>query len=188
MAIPTPDLSAATITLRDLPRGFEKLDEADLAKLGLSDAAMAGAFSSLSQAKLRNSFVFLATGPQRIDLIMGLLLYPLSTLDKASFDFAIANPDVLFKGMASGLGTNAMQVKSTALLPGMDKFGDKSVGVTLVTGSAAASLRMDTIVMRRGQVAAVLYSMYMDGTRTDVGIDDLAGKWDSRIAATLRGY
>lgn len=186
--VPTPNLSAAVITLRDLPGGFEALDQADLARLGLSDEAMTSAFSSLSQAKLQNSFVFLATGAQRIDVIMGLLLYPLSTLDRASFDFAIANPDVLFEGIASGMGANATQVKSTAVLPGMDKFGNKSIGVTLVTGSVVAALRMDIIIMRRGSAVAVLYVMYIDGKRPAVGIAELARKWESRLAAALRGY
>ncbi len=184
-AVPTPNLAAAAITLRDLPRGFEKLDESDLVRLGLSDEAMASAFSSLSQATLQDSFVFVATGTQKIDVIMGLLLYPLTALERASFDFAIANPDALFKGIASGMGTNAMQVKSTAVLPGMDKFGNKSIGVTLAMDSVAATLRMDIVVMRRASAVAVLYVMYMDGKKPTVDIAELARKWDSRLAAAL---
>ncbi len=187
-AVPTPNLSAAALTLQDLPRGFEALDEADLAKLGISNAALARSFGSFSQAKLQDSFVFIATGTNRIDLIMGLLIHPLSTLERASFDFAMANPDTLFKGIASGMGGSAAQVKSTAVLPGMDKFGDKSAGVTLVFANAAAALRMDIVIIRRGPAVAVLYVMYLDGTQPTVGIAELAKKWDSRLAAALPAY
>jgi hypothetical protein len=187
-SIPTPNLSTAIITLRDLPTGFEAMDEADLANLNLSDISLARSFGSDSQAKSQKSFAFVATGSRRLDLIMGWLLYPLSAIDKVSYDFAIANPDLLLKEIGSGAGTSAAQVKSTAVLAGMDKFGDKSVGLTVVMGNEVAALRMDLITMRRGQVVATLYSIYLEGTGPAVGIDELAAKWDSRIAAALGGY
>lgn len=187
-AVPMPNLSTATITLKDLPPGFEALDQADVSKLGLSDTAMAGAFGSPSQAKLQNSFMFLASGSQKMDIIMGLLLYPLSALDKASFDSAIANPDTLLKGLALGMGTNATLVKSAAVLPGMDKFGDRSTGITFALANAAPALRMDVIIMRRGPVEAMLYSVYTNGTKSAVSIAELVRKWDSRLAAALSAH
>jgi hypothetical protein len=138
-ATPTPDLSAAILTLKDLPPGFEALSEADLARFGFSDASLTRTLGGFSEARPRNSFAFINSGSQKLELVFGFLLYPLSPIDRASLRFEMSKPDPLLTG--------------SVILPEMDKFGDQSIGAT----SSSPGERTDLVMVLRGPVAEVIF-------------------------------
>lgn len=184
-ATPTPNLSAAILTVQDMPPGFMAFGAPDLARFGLTDSSLALKMGPTSQAKPQNAFAFVGTGPNRVEIVFGFLVYPLTPLDQAGYDYSLANPDSFAKGMARGLVGTDVDPGSSALLPGMTKFGDKSIGGTLVIAKESANFRMDYAVIRRGQVAELIYSLYLEGTKPSIGIEELAQLLDSRVSRAL---
>ncbi len=176
----TPDMASAIITLRDLPPGFESLSSADKARINFSDDNLARSFGSLSEGRPHNSFVFVSGVSQEV--VFGFLVYPLSPLDRASFDGAFANPDSFLKGFAAGYAGSGT-IRSSEVLPGMDKFGERSLGFTMLVSSAAMSMRLDVSLVRRGSVAQVILVVYPDGKQPPIGIAELTRILDARVAA-----
>lgn len=186
-ATPTPDLSAATLTLKDLPLGFQTLSPAELQQIGFTESALARGFGTITQARPRNLAVFLNGDPQKFELIALFLLYPLSTLETAGFDLQISSPDAFCKSLGSGLAGSgtSVAIKTCSVLPGMDKFGDRSLGSSLVLTTSGIDLRTDIGVVRRGTVVEVIYAFYLDGRQPPMSISEITRILDARVAAAL---
>lgn len=182
---PTPDLSTAIVRVQDLPPGFEPVPASDLSKFNFSESAIADSFSrSGVQARPKNLFVFAKNSP-KLELIVGFILYPLSATDRAAMDASLSNPDSLLRSLAAGFANGGRATKSSSVVPGLDKFGDRSVGVTALPSMGSPQLRMDAVVARRGSVAQVVCLIYPDGSAPSVEIGPVALALDSRIATTL---
>lgn len=186
-ATSTPDLSAATLTLKDLPLGFQTLSPAELQQIGFTESAFSQSFGTLSQARPRNFAVFLNSDPQKFELIAHLLLYPLSTLETAGLDLEISRPDAFCKSLGSGLAGSGttVAIKSCSVLPGMDKFGDRSLGSSIVLSTSSIALRADIVAVRRGTVIEAVYAFYLDGTQPLIGVSEIARILDTRVAVAL---
>ena len=156
-----------------------------MARLNLSEAFFAKVFSSLSAGRPRNLFVFLRAAPS-YEQVTGVLIYPLSPLDAASIDSQITNPDSLTKAVGMWVSSGgSSRVQSSNTIPGADKFGDHSTGVSLVTASATAQLRWDVVLAHRSTCAELIYLVYIDGRQPSTSITDLARILDGRVAIAL---
>jgi hypothetical protein len=184
-APPVVDLSSAVLMGKDLPAGFQALSAADLKQLNLSESDLAQAFSGASTtARPMNFTAFLNSNPQKFQIVLSFLLYPLTTLEKAAFDLQLANPDIALQSFGAGFTSTTGGAKPS-LLPGMDKFGDKSIGFTTTMSSGGLALRMDMVIVSRGTAIEVLMSMYLDGVQPTANLADLAKILDARVAAAL---
>lgn len=182
---PTPNFSSAILTISDLPSEFQPASPADLARLNWTEASLAKAYSSFSEGRPRNLFVFLRGAPS-YEQVMGVLIYPLSPLDAASTDSLIANPGSLIKTVGAAVSSGGSgPVQSSNAILGADKFGDRSIGVSLVTSSATAQLRWDVVLAHRGAFAEQIYLVYFDGRQPSTSIVNLARILDGRLAIVL---
>jgi hypothetical protein len=170
-----------------LPSGFQALSPAELQQVGFTESALARGFGTITQARPRNLAVFLNGDPQRFELIALFLLYPLSSLETAGFDLQISNPDTFCKSLGSGLAGSGttVAIKSCRVLPGMDKFGDRSLGSSVVLTASGIDLRVDIVVVRRGTVVEVIYAFYLDGRQPPMSVSEITGILDARVVAAL---
>ncbi len=182
---PTPDLTGTTIRLQDLPPGFEPVPEADLQKYNFTEASIAQSFSQIAiQARPRNLFVFSKKTP-KVELVVGFVLYPLSSFERTIVDSSLSNPDSVLQALAAGFAIGGRSIKSSRIIPGMDKFGDRSVGVTALPSMDSPQLRMDVVVTRRGSIAEIVCLIYSDGSPPSFEIGTVALLLDSRVAISL---
>lgn len=182
---PTPNFSSAIITISDLPSGFQPASPADLARLNLSEVSEAKTFWFLGEGRPRNLFVFLRGAPS-YEEVMSVLIYPLSPMDAALIDSLIASPDRLIRAVGTGVSSGGSgSVRSSNTIPGADKFGDRSVGVSLVSSGSTVPLRWDVLLARRSAFAELIYLVYIDGRQPSTSITDLARILDGRLAIAL---
>jgi hypothetical protein len=185
-ATPTPDLLAnAVLTVADLPEGFLALSDQDLKRLNLSESDLARAFGpAFSQAQPHNFAGFVNNSPQKPEIVASFLFYPLSPLEQSLLDTYFADPEVAAKAFASGV-TDPEAKAATRVLKGMDKFGDRSFGLTTLLGSGNPKLRMDVVIVHQRTVAEFVFAVYPDSTQPPVGVGDLTRILDDRVAAAL---
>ncbi len=175
-----PDLTGAELVLSDLPEGFEEISESDLAAMNMSVEDLNASMSSgFQQATMHNFTAFLE--PSNFQMVMGMLMSPLTSMEKAGFDVILEDPDQVVKLFAGGLAGNS----EVSAIEGLDKFGDASIGVTALMPSDPISMRMDMTIVRRGEVIEMILLLYRDGKVPDVTVGDLAQILDDRLAEVL---
>jgi len=164
----------------DFPAGFTALDANSQQQIGVTPDSVAGLFQgTFSQAKPSNYFVFLNPSPDTYQLVMGTLFSPLTSKESDAFDLDLADPAKATKSFTSGLGNNA-DVLTTA-----NTLGEKSIGFTFTTQANSITLRGDLIMVRRGNVVAILLTMYQDGSKPPADLITLAGTLDGRLKTAL---
>lgn len=185
-ATPTPDpLANAILTVADLPEGFVALSGQDLKRLNLSESDLARAFGpAFSQAQPHNFAGFVNNSPQKLEIVISFLFYPLSPLEQTLLDTYFTDPEVAVKAFTSGI-TDPEAKAATRVLKGMDHFGDRSFGITTLLGGGNPKLRMDVVIVHQHSVAEFVFAIYPDNTQPPVGVGDLTQILDDRVAAGL---
>jgi len=181
---PTPamaDLSKAVLTLQDLPAGFEQLSKDDIAKLNLSEANLARTFGSVSsQAEPQSLSAFL--NASKSEIVVSLLLYPLTPLEKASIDLELDKPDDVFQSFTTGMAGTGAPKPTLKPLPGSDKVAEKSVGASVTSGD----LMIDIVVARRGAVFEMVLVLYRNGLLPLTNVVESAKILDGRVVQALK--
>lgn len=174
------DFSGATLKLSDLPAGFQELDAASQAQIGLTPENLAKSFqSAFRQAKVASMSAFLNPSPQSFEVVLSLVFHPLTQLEQASFDLELADPAKAITSFGQGFGGKAEP------LAGADKFGNASIGLTFTTASGALTLRGDMVIARRESAAMLVMVMYRDGSKAPVSAQVLCPLLDGRIKTAL---
>lgn len=182
---PTPDPASATLLLKDLPNDFIALSPADMARFNFTEENFNKSFS-MSEGRAHNLFGFVNTNPQKVAIILGFVIYPLSPLDRASFDVAITNPDAVIKSFGVGLAGKNATIKSSSLIPTADKIGERSVGVSVVfTNETNTPVQIDMTIARTGSTAQIIYAVYAGDASAPANLADLARTFDGRVKSVL---
>jgi|GEM_PF-2973157 len=177
---PVVDLSTAILRQSDFPAGFQPLSAADLQQLKLTEADLARAFAGASTARPQNFTAFMNNNP--LQIFVSFLLYPLTPLEKAALDFQLSNPDSAIKTFGAGL-TTGVTGSQVSLLPEMNQFGDQSLGMAVTASSGGFTLRMDIVIVTRGNACEILLSVYPAGQQPAAKIGDMTKILDGRVAA-----
>lgn len=186
-ATPTPGPASATILLSDLPSGFEALSSADLVRFNVTEEYIGRSFgSAFSSGQPHNLTAYIATRPS-FELILSMVVYPLSTLDRAGFDLAATTPDLMVKSFSTAVAGSTRTVKSANIIPGLDNIGDGSVGISTVIIATPTNSQVDLVMAHRGSVAQIVAVFYFEGTRPIIPVGDLARILDGRIAKAFGG-
>jgi hypothetical protein len=161
----TPQWMGAGLVLEDLPEGFQPMLEEDL--------------SSLRQGLPRDSLAFGFGDDAKSQVVMGFY-YPLPTrAEQHAFDGVLKETLDYY---ASILGATTKPKP----IPVKDDVGDARLAYTLALVKSGFKSRLDMIMFRRGEVAAVLFVFYPDGDKSSVHIVDLARLLDGRIQDTSK--
>jgi hypothetical protein len=173
-------LSTVVLLAADFPTGFSPLDVNSQQTIGVTQETVAGMFQgTFSQAKPSNYFVFLNPSPDTYQLVLGTLFSPLTPNESSAFDLDLADSAKATKSFTSGLGNNANVIDAA------NKLGEKSIGFTFTTQANTIMLRGDLVMVRRGNVVAILLTMYQDGFKPPADLLKLAGTLDDRLKTAL---
>jgi hypothetical protein len=184
-ATPLPNLSAVKLVVKDLPAGFQDVSADNLKKMNLTEEALGNAFRGIgAQARVQNVAAFQSA--PRGQVALGFLIFPLTAPEKTAVETQLASTDSALKAWGSALVGNA-GVPYAKPLAGVDKFGDKSLGLTTTTTSIGAAVRADAVMITRGGVVEVVMSFYPDGIQPALATADLAKLLDTRVATALTG-
>ncbi len=199
------DVSTALLAIGDLAPGFEAITDAELDKLGLSAEALGSRYSTSKPS--RAGYI----EPTKPTIVMHVLLYPMGTLERLAYDWLLdpkTGPDALAQFW---MGNNT-QITDLTLIPGMDKLGDRSLGVTIVSctpgfigrtsvnmqnkrypsstiGDPCASntraVRADIVMERRESALSMVAVMYPEGEQPNGDAVALAQLIDKRLLSAL---
>ncbi len=178
-ATPFVDVAAAMLSLKDLPSGFEAMSPE---VVNLMTQTMPKTTGDSASAKPRLTlFMYPAKGT----LAMHMLIYPLSPLERLGSGMMM-NPETITPFLVDGLAGNGARVKDSATLPGMDKFGELSSGLTIAAVAANnVAMRIDTVWALRGAGFSLVAIFYPESSVPAAGVGDLAKLIDDRMALLL---
>ncbi len=168
------DFGKAALSITDLPEGFEQLSEEDLANLGITKEELATAFEGkLSKATPQAFSAFI--NYTSFEVVVSMILAPLTTLEKVSFDLYLSNSNKAAKDFSSGAGAN------TSVISDFGKIGNSSVAVTFTTGAKPNILRGDVAISRRGSAGVISMVFYPDGSTPPVDLLTIAQIMDGKV-------
>jgi hypothetical protein len=110
-------------------------------------------------------------------MVAGILLKGLSESEQMDFDKTL---DQVNKNLSP-----VNPARGTSLMTGLDKFGDKSIGVLASTTIATYPLHWERVYIRKGPVVLVMYYAYDVKGPTPIQSLELARLLDSRLAKAL---
>lgn len=171
-------LSDAVLTLDDLPEGFEEGDAADF---GLEPGGLAYfvALDSSDESRIESGFAYVIETEDAFQIVAGATaLFP-SRLDRAQF---APNIPPMLDAFLFGVGLvgqnpDDMQVEELPQIV----VGDASGGVTSVVDLGGLLMRFDVALFSRGQLAAVVIAVYLDGDEPVYSLLQAAETLDQRI-------
>jgi hypothetical protein len=178
--VPMPDVSAAVLTLEDMPTGFRAMPAANVAALGLEQSRLAGAFDSLEQGRLRELMAFDLR--RTSDFAVAFLVYPLTPGERTAFDRALSGPDAGQPALWSALAEQGWSSPDRVAV--LDGVGEQAVWLTSVGSGDTAGLRLDIALARRGPVLEAVLVGYKDGDKPQVDLVATVRTLDSRLAST----
>jgi hypothetical protein len=176
------NMELAALRLGDFPAGFEVLDEASQAQLGIKPELLAQLFEGVfHQAAPVTSFAFHNTNAKPFEIVLGVVFYPLTAVEKDQLDRILANPDAMIKDFSHDFNGKSQ------LNPELNKFGNKSTGWSFTSTSGQSTLKGDMLVLRRENAAGLVMTLGVAGQPSPAAIENLAPLFDQRLRTGL-GY
>jgi hypothetical protein len=190
----TPEPSPATgapvgppasfsLAVADLPPGFRALSAAEIQQLGMTAESQAVSLRNLSEGATVTSHAVFAD-PARAHFVLVSTIGPVSTLAAAGIHLQMTYPEAMIRSMNEKKpGGGTANGTATVLLPGLDRFGDRSIGFSNVSAGSPVSLREDVVLAIRGDTFENIHSIYPSGTQPAISIADLANIVDTKVRA-----
>ena len=180
--------SAPTLTLQDLPAGFQELP----AELRPGIAAQLDIIKRvLGQQNLSLGNYFAFVNPQQLEVVLGFnTTLPNQPLALLKFDAGLRQlqqpkaRQQLVSQVEQGLKASPIGIKviEQAALPDLNNLANASAGMTLALQlQSLPSLRSDIVAFRRNQVGSLTAVFYLDGSKPAISLKDVATKLDDRI-------
>jgi hypothetical protein len=176
------DLSNVTLTLADLPSGFEVMPESLLSNFRslLEQVNTAGGFSSADMVNL--------VGYQRInypdsEFVVSFLLTPLNPLQIALFDRQLSNPDKFLRTNENALSASGFS--QFELIPGSSDLGAASIGFSCTVAAGSITIDEEVLSLRRKSVNAQIAIYYSEGTQPTADILTLGRTLDTRLETAV---
>jgi hypothetical protein len=176
--------SASTLTLQDLPSGFQELP-AQIKSLIAAQLNTIKRVLGQQNLQLDNSFSFVNQQP--LEVVLGLnATLPNQPLTLLRFDASLQQlqqPNIAKKLQeelqAVQPGINVVDYK---VLPDLNNIANSSRGITLaIKMKDIPPLRMEIVGFRRNKVGSFTAVFYLDGTQPVISVKDVATKLDDRI-------
>lgn len=179
-----PATSVNTLTLQDLPSGFQELP-AQIKPLIAAQLDTIKRVLGQQNLQLDNSFSFVNQQP--LEVVLGFSsTVPNQPLTLLRFDASLQQlqqPNIVKKFQeelqAIQPGINVVDYK---VLPDLNNIANSSKGITLaIKMPNIPALRMEMVGFRRNEVGSFTAVFYLDGTQPVISVKDVAAKLDDRI-------
>lgn len=181
---PLPDLSAATLTQADMPPDLTQMLESELEAMGINEETLARSMSSFTQARPDNLAAFANYDVDNLQVAFSCLIYPLTPMEQASFDLSLRNPELALATFGGALAQGGATTEPR-LIPGMDRLGDQSIGITTDISVQDIALKLDLGLIRRGAVVEIVMIFYLAENEPSITVQEMARILDSRVATAL---
>lgn len=176
--------SASTLTLQDLPSGFQELP-AQIKPLIAAQIDTIKRVLGQQNLQLDNSFSFVNQQPLEVVLGFSTTL-PNQPLTLLRFDASLQQleqPNIVKKFQeelqAVQPGINVVDYK---VLPDLNNIANSSRGITLaIKMQGIPPLRMEMVGFRRNKIGSFTAVFYLDGTQPVISVKDVTTKLDDRI-------
>jgi len=176
------DMGLAGLRLEDFPPGFEVLDEANQARLGLTPELLFHLFEgTFRQASPVNRFAFHTSEGGPFEVVIGVVFYPLMKPEQVELDHILADPESAMLNFSQGFGGQAQ------LAPEFSQVANAAVGWTFRSENGQARLQGEMVIFRRGEAAAIMMALYQADQKPPAGLATLAPRLDQRVNQGL-GY
>jgi hypothetical protein len=177
--------SAATLTLEDLPPGFQQLPPAFVSQL----ASQFEAFSQqLAPGNLNPENFFAFVNPATFQVVLGFTGDVPEQSEQINFDANLQKlddpqaqervVDLLTEKLKEFGG---IQIENYAPMPEMKTLADASAGMTMLVNMQGQPLRLDMASFRRNDVVAFTGVLYPNEQESVVQVGELVNKLDERI-------
>ncbi len=180
--------SAATLTLEDLPPGFQPLPPALVSQL----ASQFQAFSQqLAPGSLNPENFFAFVNPATFQVVLGFTGDVPEPSEQLNFDTNLQKLDdpqaqkqviELLTEKLQEFG--GIQIEDYASLPEMKTLADASAGMTMLVNMQGQPLRLDMASFRRNDVVAFTGVLYPNEQKSPIQVGELVNKLDDQIVKT----
>jgi hypothetical protein len=179
--VPAAHPPSFSLSVADLPEGFRALSAAEMEQMGMTAEGQAASLRTLSEgATVSSHAVFVDAAKAHFVLVS--TVGPLSTLASAGLHLQMTYPEAMIRSMNEKTPAGAAAKGTrTVLLPGLDRFGDRSIGFSNVDPRSPLGLREDVVLAIRGGTFENIHLLYPDGTQPAISIGDLANIVDTRL-------
>lgn len=180
-----PAASVSTLTLQDLPTGFQELPP-QIKPLIAAQLDTIKRVLGQQSLQLDNSFSFVSQQPLEVVLDFNTILPPNQPLSLLKFDASLQQlqqPNTIKKIQEELQAVQpGIDVVDHEALPDSNNIANASRGITLVMKMPnIPPLRMEMVGFRRNQVGAFTAVFYLDGAKPVISVKDVAAKLDDRI-------
>ncbi|MBD1922335.1 hypothetical protein H6F77_14760 [Microcoleus sp. FACHB-831] len=180
-----PKTTDATLTLEDLPPGFQELPPEITAQIASQFQTLV---QQVSQQSVKPDKFTAFVNPQNFQLIVAFTGKLPDTAGQAQFDASLQQlqqPQVqqqLKTRLQQMLQAyQGIKVVDYQPLTELYSLANASTGLTLAVDMQGQPLRMDAAVFRRNAVGAFTVVTYVNGNKPTIGVGDVARKLDGKI-------
>ena len=152
-----------------LPTSFEEIDPAEEG-LSAADLGLEHYFT--------DAVAYATSAPFQL---LWVLSGNLTDLERVAFDAELSSPHTFLADFSQGLAEDGVGVGEIGLLD-LPIVGDRSVGIEAEVVSEGARTRVDVVMFRRGDIAALVYSYHYPNSTPLVSSEEAARMIDTAIA------
>ncbi|MBE0696062.1 MAG: hypothetical protein IH586_03980 [Anaerolineaceae bacterium] len=177
------DISTARLELEDFPEGFKLMSTDDMQQMSMTPDELAQSFTQdMVKAKAHNARGYMFQEGNNINIVLSLVIYPLTTLEASGFDVTLSDPGEFMKKFAPSSGEGGQ------LLEGAEGIGEKTVAIDYVVeqnGPDDIPARSQVVFSRRGNAVSMIFNLYFNSPLPAVQSIDLARALDARLEEAL---
>lgn len=180
-----PAASAITLTLKDLPTGFQEVPQEIKPQI---DARLEPFKQLLVKENLPVENFFAFVEPQKLEVVIGFTGMLPEPSQQRKFDATLqqlqqpqVRQQIISKIQEQLQQYQGVKVLGQQALPQLENIGDTSAGISLAVALRKQPVRVDMGSFRRGRVGVTTAVVYLDKTVPVVPVRDVATKLDNRI-------
>lgn len=175
LAVRDLNFSQLILTNRDLPPSFKAMPPADLEQLR----------QDLNEDDFKVESLFAFADDNNFEVVMGITTTIQSEQERAEFDKALNQPEILQALLTQGLG--ATRVLDKEPLQALGNIGNAVGGTRLKVNLDGIPASLDIVAFRREVIGAFVFVMYLDGETPTLSIAEIARQLDARAEGILSG-
>jgi hypothetical protein len=169
-----PDLSAARISLDELPQGYKEISTDEILR----------AQKTSDNDEFLPEVLFAFVNAKDFHFILGMDFLLVNTIDKLGFNSALGDSQDTFTKFAGAIG--GKNIREQKILEGMETLGEKQSAMTMLADVHDVPMRVNAVMFRRDNVGGLLISMTAEGQPENISLQELGELLDKHIQESLK--
>jgi len=169
-----PYVSAARISLDELPQGFKEISTDEILK----------AQKASGSDEFLPEVLFAFVNAKDFHVILGMDFLLVDAVDKLGFNLALRDSEDTFTKFAGALG--GKNIREQKIIEGLGTLGEKQSAMTMLADVQDVPMRVNAVMFRRDNVGGLLLSMTAEGQPENISIQELGALFDKHIQESLK--